>query len=605
MKLKNNFPAGEMSGAAAWTIRICALFALLLICVSYAAQSSISGRVSGGFQAPTSTDAQGRRSVLKGESMEQRGSNVVEIIQPRVVNYNADDTPDMLMNSPECLYDMKASIAQSASTLSVRTADERFSITGTGWRWEPSASLLLISNSVSATVRKPALNTNAVSALPNTNEPVKISSTRFQQDGDALSFIGTVRVLEGTNTLLCDRLNLATEKPGGVQKIDAIGSVKVSQGGTEVLSGKAHYDFKENIVHFSDHPKWIADRRQGSSDLLTLNRSNDTVYAEGKVYMKLPMTNVVAASTVAPDAIAPSTNAPSASESTNRYLEVFANKFTYEQATSNRLARAIYEQEVRVLHEDETITCARLVVNFGPDSRIQHIRAEENVVIENGDNKAFGDLAEYDLGAQSIVLTGKPHWTLGDRKGSSQRLIFLTQTRETLALENVEMILPGQSLGGMFTLGVAANSANTAEHPATAPQTNSPMIITSDSFSHGDNLSVFQGSVRAHDDRGSIDCALLTIVTGVSNKVERMVAERNVVVRQPTMAAFGERAEYNTSDELVRLTGHPELIMPDKTLRADAFIIDRRRNTFSVSPGKYRIELQATNDKGKAGTHAR
>jgi lipopolysaccharide export system protein LptA len=346
--------------------------------------------------------------------------------------------------------------------------------------------------------------------------------------------------------------------------------------------------------------------------LLTLNRSNDTVYAEGTVYMKLPMTNVVAApaampnaaaSAVVPDAAAPSTNVPTASESTNRYLEVFANKFTYEQATSNRLARATYEGKVRVLHEDQTITCARLVVNFGPDNRIQHIRAEENVVIENGENKAFGDLAEYDLGAQSIVLTGKPHWTLGNRTGSSQRLIFLTQTRETLALENVEMTLPGQSLGGMFTLG-ATNRLNASDHSAPA-RTNSPMVITSDSFSHGDNLSVFQGSVRARDDRGSIECALLTIVTGVSNKVERLVAERNVIIRQPEMAAFGDRAEYNTSDELVRLTGHPELIMPDKTLRADAFIIDRRRNTFAVSPGRYRIELQAANDKGKAGNHAR
>jgi lipopolysaccharide export system protein LptA len=553
------------------------------------AQPAISGKVSGGFQAPTSTDAQGRRSVLKGESMEQRGNDIVEITKPRVVNYNADDTPDMYIDAPRGSYDTKSSVAWGDSTLTVRTADERFSIEGVGWRWVPSGSLLLISNQVTAVVRKSALATNVAPASPtNAIENIQIHSTGFRQEGDAISFIQDVRVLDGTNTLACDRLNLELIKPGGLQKIDAFGNVHVSQNGTEVVSGRAHYDLKENIVRFTEKPKWSQNRREGSADLLLIYRTNDTVYAESSVYMKLPMTNVIANSTApAPDKIA----APG----TNRFIEIYSGKFKYRNADSNRLAQAVYEDHVRVKQDEAIITSARLMVDFDAESRMEHVRAEGDVVIENGPNKAFGDVAEYELAADRIVLTGQPRWTLGERTGSSRRLIFLTKTKETLALEDVKMLLPGRSMGNMFTLNAPAGNA--AASNEAGKEFKSPMSIGADSFSHSENTSVFQGTVQAKDNRGSIDCDLLTIITGLSNRVERIVAENNVVIRQPNTAAFGDRADYDASNEIVRLTGNPELIMPDKTLHAEAFLIDRRNNTFSVAPGKYRIELQAKNSR--------
>src|SRR5262245_10389271 len=68
----------------------------------FAAQLPISGKITGGFQAPTSTDPQGRRHLLKGTNAVPRGNNTFEITQPRVTSFNADDTPDMFIESQSC-----------------------------------------------------------------------------------------------------------------------------------------------------------------------------------------------------------------------------------------------------------------------------------------------------------------------------------------------------------------------------------------------------------------------------------------------------------------------------------------------------------------------
>src|SRR5688500_8976358 len=119
-----------------------ALFGILpSFFVSYT-QPKVTGRISGGFQAPTSTDNQGRRHVLKGNSAEPRGKDLYELTEPRVTSYDAQDAPEMFIESPRCFYATKQNYASSEARLSVRTADGKFSIEGVGWRWSPEAANL-------------------------------------------------------------------------------------------------------------------------------------------------------------------------------------------------------------------------------------------------------------------------------------------------------------------------------------------------------------------------------------------------------------------------------------------------------------------------------
>ena len=530
-------------------------------------QPKISGKISGGFQAPTSTDEQGRRHLLTGSSAESRGGNVYEIIEPRVTSFNADDSAEMFIEAPRCLYEMKENSASSDSSLSVRTADGRFAIRGVGWHWEPSAANLSISNEVVALVQKSALATN-LTANAGTNIPVRITASEFRQQGEKASFLGNVLVQDGKDTLRCDRLDLVFVKPGGLQVIDALNNVELIQESARITSGRAVYDLKLNEIRISQQPRWYAEQRAGSADLLVLNRHEKTLVAEGAVYMRLPLTNLTAS---AGGAV------------TNRALEVFSKKFRFEEATSNRLARALYQDEVKVIHPEATIFADEINVRFNATNRIEGISAQGSVRVQSQESQAFGDHAEYDLLAEKIALSGNPHWRLEENTGRSDLLVFFPKTKEIHALQHVEMILPGQSVGSLFAVNVRTNQQT---------GTNMPMTIRSETFSRGTNVAVFHGNVEISDARGRMSCQMVTIVSAGTNQVQRVIAEDGVRIEQPGLIATGSRAEYDVATGLVHLTGEPQLMSDDKSLRAEAFVIDRNKNTFSVSPGKYRIEMQ-------------
>jgi lipopolysaccharide export system protein LptA len=135
--------------------------------------------------------------------------------------------------------------------------------------------------------------------------------------------------------------------------------------------------------------------------------------------------------------------------------------------------------------------------------------------------------------------------------------------------------------------------------------TNAPMVIRAESFSRGTNVAVFHENVEISDARGKMNCELVTIVSEGTNDVQRIIAEGGVRLEQPGLVATGSRAEYNAVTGLVHLTGEPLLVSEGRSLRAEAFIIDRNRNTFSVSPGRFRIEMPMTNKNSKSSLSTR
>ena len=562
----------------------CVLALVAFVVVRVEGQPKISGRISEGFQAPTSTDDQGRRHVLKGNTAEPRGKDLYELTEPRVISYNAQDAPEMFIESPRCFYEMKQNFAYSDATLSVRTADGKFGIEGVGWRWSPEAGSLVISNKVVAFVQKAALATNVVggvaeqAAKSGTNAPVRITANSFVQQGETASFVDNVLVQDGPDTLRCDRLDLQFVKPGGVQVIEAVGNFvlnQVSHGNASVRSGRASYNLKENIIRIAEKPQWESEGRSGVADSFVFNRGEGKLFAEGSVFMKLPLTNVTE--------MAEATATPDRAENTNRFLQIHSDKFRFDEATSNRFANAFYEGHVRVIYTDATISADSIDVGFNASNRVQRIVAQNDVVIDSRGNKAFGKRAEYELTEDKIVLTGDPRWELEKASGRSETLVFYPRTKEVFALNKVEMVLPGQSVGGMFSVNVKTNESTAAT---------TPMVVQAETFSRATNVAVFHKNVVVADARGRMSCEILTLGIGASNQVERILVENSVRIEQQGFTATGERGDYNAATGLVHLTGNPLLISQDTTLRADGFIIDRNANTFSVAPGRYRIEMK-------------
>jgi hypothetical protein len=229
-------------------LRVIPLLCFCLVMV-WAQVPGRQGKISGGFQAPTTVDPQGRRSVVKGTDATPQGNNIYLITDPKVTSYNADDTPEMVISAPRCLLDLKSNLAWSDSGLAVKTADGRFALDGNGWRWDPHSSELIISNNAVAVVERTVLETGITNRIASgTNQPIRITGNRFEQEGDRATFIGNVLVKDGPDTLRCARLNLEFVRPGGLKRVEAIQDVELTQAGTFVKSGLSVYDLQENTL---------------------------------------------------------------------------------------------------------------------------------------------------------------------------------------------------------------------------------------------------------------------------------------------------------------------------------------------------------------------
>ena len=376
--------------------------------------------------------------------------------------------------------------------------------------------------------------------------------------------------------LTCEQLKIEFQQPGGVRKIEAIDQVRLAQAETEVRSGRAVYDLEENTIRLTGDPEWRSGLRSGSADLLLLNRSNNTLFAEGEVYMKLPVTNMVEQAT---NGVARPAKAD--------FIEIYSDRFTYREATAEApVPGAVYEGHVRAKHPEGEIRCEVLNVVFGADhSQVQRVEAEENVEIVTRGNSAFGQKGVYDLGEEKIVLSGEPHWAVDDKTGRSDLLVFYPKTEELLALGEVEMLLPSKSQVELLSPMPGTNA------PA-ATGTNTPIRIYARTFSHQGDVAVFHDQVRVVDDRGELRCQLVTVVTGASNQVQRIVAEGNVQIEQPDLLATGDVAAYELASGIVTLTGGPpQITTPERSVSAEMFLINREDNTFAAR-GNYRITMK-------------
>jgi lipopolysaccharide export system protein LptA len=572
-------------------VRIEKLFLIsifLLLSNVCAQQPSIGGRVKN-FTS-SAQDTEGKRSVIKGSEAHALSKEVYEIINPKVTTYQSEDRLDMTIDSPKCVYNTSTRVASSASDLSVKTAEEKFAITGIGWLWQPAESMLTISNQVVATIRKSALVTNQppITAQQSTNKPTRTNTTVivhsdfFVHHGDLATFTGHVLVEDGPDTLNCAVLKVQMQEHGGAEQIDAVNDVILRQQETEARAGKAIYGVKENLIRLSEHPSWKSGLREGSSGVLTINRTNNTFHAEQNVYMKLPNTNATSRGT-STIAKAPQANG------TNQFIQVYSDSFDYlDPGKEAATGTAFYRGNVRVLQPNGEIQCKFLTVLFSPkDNRLLEAIADDEVEVVSGENRAFGTRAVYDLPTEKITLSGNPHWALDERKGSSDYMIFYPHTEELLALQHVHVMLPPSSTGDFRTFGNAA----TNRPSATISSTNTPMEIFSDLFSRQGTISVFRDNVLVLDQQGELTCAMLTVRSGASNQVEHITADQKVIIKQENMVAVGDQAVYGMTNGIIQLFGHPKITTPERTVVADSFLINRQTGTFQIR-GKYRIEMK-------------
>ena len=144
-------------------------------------------------------------------------------------------------------------------------------------------------------------------------------------------------------------------------------------------------------------------------------------------------------------------------------------------------------------------------------------------------------------------------------------------------------------------------------------QTNELIIECDGPWEYVGSTTVWRDNVRVTNGLTTLRCEVLTVYFQTnqisqtnSAKIDRLVAETNVVVRQPEGEGTGDLAIYTATNDLVVLIGHgggpfgnAKLRVAQGSFTGSRVYFDRRNNRI-WAPGRNRMELH-TDAFGKPG----
>jgi len=150
-----------------------------------------------------------------------------------------------------------------------------------------------------------------------------------------------------------------------------------------------------------------------------------------------------------------------------------------------------------------------------------------------------------------------------------------------------------------WLLPFVASAAQQTNNPVSIARTNNladgqMIVITATNGAILDlesNKAVYMGNVQATDREMVLMCEMLTIYMQTNNgtrQIQSIVAETNVVIAQKDSWAFGDRAVYTATNDLVVLSaasGEVLLDNPDSYLMCEYVVYDRK-TTKSYAGGK-------------------
>jgi len=102
------------------------------------------------FEPP---NQQQMKSRLSGAEAQPQAGGLLLIKQLKLETFNADGTPEMIVNAPECVYDTFNRVANSPGHLQLQAGDGRFHVEGDGFLWRQNDSFLTISNHVHTVIQ--------------------------------------------------------------------------------------------------------------------------------------------------------------------------------------------------------------------------------------------------------------------------------------------------------------------------------------------------------------------------------------------------------------------------------------------------------------------
>ena len=454
-----------------------------------------SGGSGKNFKLPE-YDAQGRiKSQVAGKSVKQLPNNQMLITTLYLETFRDDGKVELIVEAPECLYDTQRRTASSAGKMKARQADGKFTITGEGFEWRQTNSVLIISNLAHTIISKELLKPQSPPPTPATvpGQDLEVFADHFDYNSKTgvAVYRGHVRASDPQMKLGCDVLTVKTAASGnGVESIVARQNVVIEQGGTRATGDQAVYTITatEETIKVTGNAAWHSPGHEGKGDALILDRKRNEFKSKGKAYAKL-----FPAAMKAPGAPTAATEPRIPTLATNNVpVEVFAEILTVQLPPA--------------------------------DGPVQHLVAEQEVVILQGDSRATGSRAVYSASATAaaVELTGDPTFRTSRFEGKGETLQWNRESGEFHVRRNGYLKMAREGAG--------------------PSPTNRVVEIFSDDYDFKPGAADFRGHVRLNDPEWKLaaETVAMTLSTP-GNQIQSIDARRNVTVEQIENRAAGNK----------------------------------------------------------------
>lgn len=94
-----------------------------------------------------------KRAVVSGSEAETEGTNLVRLKKVHIETFQLTGEVDAIVDADDAVYDREAHAVSSPGAIQARTADGRFSVSGTGFSLTLTNKSLMISNNVRTVIR--------------------------------------------------------------------------------------------------------------------------------------------------------------------------------------------------------------------------------------------------------------------------------------------------------------------------------------------------------------------------------------------------------------------------------------------------------------------
>ena len=558
------------------------------------------------------------KSLLTGAKAQPQPGGSYLITDGKYETFHETGEREMLAETPQCVYEEKGDHSlHSPGPLRVQAADGKFSITGEGFRWEQTNSVVNISNRVHTVIHPDLLQ--GQSPLGETRKPagsakgIEIFSDKFDYTGD--TGIGhyrqSVRVTGEDFEMSAGTLQfLLPVKQRQLQGLTVEENVLVRSGDLRAQGQQVTYSPDTGLIRVSGNPSWQAALREGRGDELEIDRTNQIFRATGHAWLKISGLSSGASSFLPNAAPAASSVGPA----TNQTVEIESE--SYEIRTNS----AAFRNQVRVIQRvgDQAqgqLTCSRMMATFVGTNQMDRLVAEEAVVFQQELKRFASDRAVYTGTNGILELNGNPVWQDGPRQGKGDVVFIDTHRSEMVARGNAFVRLPAQEISSVALTSAGDEKAGDAL-PAAAPArsaaaTNQFAEISSLEYRLQTNSALFLGQVRVTHPQMNLTCESVAVdFPSGGGTAERILAERSVEFdlmddKGQKIHGTGQKALYtyqvtpDRTNDLVELTGNPMLTMTNGSTFQNSVIILDRANGKLVAPGKYLIRGLGTTEVAK------